>query len=71
MTYDWMVTIASVARIGRRVLLEGQMRLSFVVAAATAAGITDYVLTLVDCDDATRTERLLSNRQQENWQLPR
>jgi hypothetical protein len=38
------------------------MRLSFVSEAATAAGITDYALILVDCDDATRTRRLIVDR---------
>jgi hypothetical protein len=70
MTHEWMARIGTAPRIGRRVLLEGQMRLSFVVEATTAAGITDYILILVDCDDATRTNRLLSDRRQENLATP-
>jgi len=43
-------------------LLEGQMRLSFVSEAAAAAGITHYTMILVDCDDATRIRRLTFDR---------
>ncbi len=62
MTFEWMTKLAAMPRIGRRILLEGQMRLSFVLEAAAAAGITDYALILVDCDDATRTRRLTRDR---------
>jgi predicted kinase len=70
MTHEWIARIGAALRMGRRVLLEGQMRLSFVVEAAAAAGIKDYILVLVDCDDATRTKRLLSDRRQENLATP-
>jgi hypothetical protein len=46
----------------RNTLLEGQMRLSFVSGAAAAAGVRDCTLILVDCDDATRTRRLIVDR---------
>lgn len=38
------------------------MRLSFIEDAAAAAGITNYALILVDCDDATRARRLIIDR---------
>jgi energy-coupling factor transporter ATP-binding protein EcfA2 len=44
MTYEWIKRVAATPLIGRRVLLEGQMRLSFVIEATTALGISDYVL---------------------------
>jgi chloramphenicol 3-O-phosphotransferase len=70
MTHQWTVRIASAPHSGRRALLEGQMRLSFVVEAAAAAGVTDYELVLVDCDDSTRTARLLSSRHREGLATP-
>jgi hypothetical protein len=57
-----MAKIAATLHARRGVLFEGQMRLSFVVEAAATAGITDYSLILVDCDDATRTRRLTVDR---------
>ncbi len=45
---------------GKPVLFEGQMRISFVAEAATAADIDGYRLLLVDCDDTTRAQRLAS-----------
>ncbi len=62
MTFEWMAKIAATLHTRRCVLFEGQMRLSFVLEAAAAAGITDYSLILVDCDDATRTKRLTFDR---------
>lgn len=57
MTMKWLEDLA-----GRRsdgdVLLEGQMRIAFVTAAAERAGVTDYRLVLIDCDDVTRAARL-------------
>jgi len=38
------------------------MRPTFVVSAAGVAGITEYRLILVDCDDATRSKRLVVDR---------
>jgi hypothetical protein len=70
MTHKWMARIGPTLPIGRQVLVEGQMRLSFVVEATAVAGITDYTLILVDCDDATRTKRLFSDRRQENLATP-
>lgn len=62
MTFEWMVRLAAARHIGRRIPLEGQMRLSFVSQAAAAAGIGNCVLILADCDDATRIRRLTFDR---------
>lgn len=68
MTLNWMDRIAAriaAVRGGHRpVLFEGQMRLAFVREGLLAAGITDARVILVDCDDATRTRRLLTERAQ-------
>lgn len=48
----------------RGVLLEGQMRLAFAREGLSAAGVADFNLMLVDCDDATRARRLVANRNQ-------
>jgi hypothetical protein len=61
-TFEWMARLAAIPPTGHRTLFEGQMRLSFVSEAAAAAGITNYALILVDCDDATRTRRLAFHR---------
>jgi adenylate kinase family enzyme len=62
MTFAWMAKLAAAPHSGGRMLLEGQMRLSFVSEAAAAAGITHYAMILVDCDDATRIRRLTFDR---------
>jgi shikimate kinase len=62
MTFEWMARLAATPHIRRCILLEGQMRLSFVLEAAAAADITNYALILLDCDDATRTRRLTFDR---------
>ncbi|HEX5182488.1 MAG TPA: hypothetical protein VFW19_04975 [Allosphingosinicella sp.] len=63
-TIGWLARLADRAGEDRFVLLEGQMRPSFVAEAANAAGIGDYRLILVDCDDATRCSRLCDARGQ-------
>jgi hypothetical protein len=52
-THEWMAKIAANHRSPRDVLFEGQMRCTFVLEAAAAAGITKFALILADCDDAT------------------
>jgi len=69
-THEWMAKIAADHRAPRDVLFEGQMRCTFVLEAAAAAGITKFALILVDCDDATRIRRLRSERCQENLANP-
>jgi hypothetical protein len=70
-----MQTLAPILNGGSHVLFEGQARLSFLEAAAAAAGIVDHRIILLDCDDATRTHRLsvargqpdLANATMLNW----
>jgi adenylate kinase family enzyme len=62
MTFNWMTKLAKRLHSGGRILFEGQMRLSFVREASDAAGIKDYIVMLVDCDDVTRTRRLTEDR---------
>ena len=40
------------------------MRIAFIREALVAAGLTDARVVLVDCDDETRTRRLVHDRQQ-------
>lgn len=63
-TFEWLAKLAPLTGAGCRLLFEGQTRLSFLAAAAQAAGITAYWPILVDCDDATRTRRLCLERRQ-------
>jgi RNase adaptor protein for sRNA GlmZ degradation len=63
-THEWMVKIAANRRTERHVLFEGQMRCSFALEAAAAAGITELILILIDCDDDTRIRRLRLERRQ-------
>jgi len=64
MTLAWMARIAAVRDKHHQVLFEGQMRLAFVREGLHAAGIADARVILVDCDDATRTRRLVTERRQ-------
>lgn len=64
MTLAWMTRIAAMRNAHRLVLFEGQMRLAFVQEGLLAAGIAGARVILVDCDDATRTRRLVTNRRQ-------
>jgi hypothetical protein len=70
MTFEWLARLAATPYTGRTILFEGQMRLSFVSQAAAAAGIRDYALVLVDCDDATRTKRLALDRRDQDLANP-
>lgn len=63
-TIEWMSTLAKIAKTGRKVVFEGQTRLAFVAEGAAAAGWSDYIPILVDCDDETRARRLIIDRQQ-------
>ncbi|WP_245257405.1 hypothetical protein [Methylocapsa acidiphila] len=64
MTFAWMARIAGLGRQKRAVLFEGQMRLGFMREGLSSAGIADFNALLVDCDDETRTRRLVANRNQ-------
>ncbi|TCU26964.1 AAA family ATPase [Rhizobium azibense] len=63
-TIEWMSVLAKIAETGRKVVFEGQTRLTFVAEGAAAAGWSDYIPILVDCDDETRARRLIIDRQQ-------
>ena len=63
-TVQWLHLIAPLLQSGRNVLFEGQTRFSFLYEGVAAAKIVDYRLILVDCDDATRTRRLVAERKQ-------
>jgi hypothetical protein len=71
MTLSWMARIAAMSGQYRPVLFEGQMRLAFVGEGLLAAGIADARMILVDCDDATRTHRLTTNRNQPELANPK
>ena len=64
MTLVWMNRIAAMRDARRTVLFEGAMRLAFVREGLRAAGIAEARVILVDCDDATRTRRLVTERRQ-------
>ena len=71
MTLEWMMRIAAMAPRKRPVLFEGQMRLAFLREGLSAAGVTNFHIILVDCDDATRARRLLASRGQPELANPR
>ena len=59
-----MSKLAQIAKTGCKLVFEGQTRLSFLADGAAAAGGLDYLPILVDCDDETRSRRLLVERKQ-------
>jgi len=63
-TLDWMAKLAQFAKPGRRLLFEGQTRLSFLEEGAAAAGDLAYFPILVDCGDEMRSKRLAFERKQ-------
>ena len=64
MTAEWLARIAVRLKAGSNVLFEGQTRPSFVAGGALAAGIGEFKMVLVDCDDETRARRLGEQRGQ-------
>jgi hypothetical protein len=60
-----MAKRARISHSGRGLLFEGQTRLSFLAEGAQAAGGRAYLPILVDCDDETRSRRLLERQQPE------
>ena len=70
MTIRWMAKIAASAHLHRCVLLEGQVRPVFLAEAVAAAGLNDHRIVLADCDDATRTRRLVIDRAQPDLANP-
>ena len=63
-TTEWMKRIARITRNEARVVLEGQMRISFIEEAVVSAGIRDARIILVDCSDEARNHRLRADRAQ-------
>jgi dephospho-CoA kinase len=63
MTFHWIERAAAILATGRPVLLEGQIRIAFILEALATHGLTAHIV-LVDCDDQTRTERLHGERNQ-------
>ena len=64
MTLRWFERIAPVVATGATVLFEGQMRLAFIHEALTTFGIENARVLCVECDDATRAQRLAHDRLQ-------
>lgn len=62
-THHWLRQMA-LADSSTPVLLEGQMRIAFILEALQAHPVPGLRIVLVDCDDATRRRRLSENRQQ-------
>lgn len=57
-TDHWVKKIASEYLPHSSVILDGQIRLSFINDICNANNITDYKIILFDCTDTVRTERL-------------
>jgi adenylate kinase family enzyme len=61
-TMQWIERMAPMLRAGTSVLFEGQMRIAFIQEALALSGIEGAHIVLMDCDDATRSARLCSDR---------
>jgi hypothetical protein len=59
-----MQRLAEEAKAAPQLLFEGQTRFSFLAEGAAAAGVFAYAPLLVDCDDDTRSRRLVLERKQ-------
>jgi hypothetical protein len=72
-TFEWLARIAARPG-GKPTLFEGSTQIKYLHEAAGAAGLAAKII-LIDCDDATRTERLhgprgqpeLANTDMSNW----
>jgi dephospho-CoA kinase len=64
MTLQWIRRIRTILDQGISVLFEGQMRIAFIREALAENEITSAHVILVDCDDATRAQRLRVHRSQ-------
>jgi adenylate kinase family enzyme len=64
MTLRWFKRIAHILKSGDSVLFEGQMRIAFIKEALATHDIVGARVILVECDDKTRTARLMNDRQQ-------
>lgn len=63
-TIEWMAWLALAARTPRKILFEGQTRLSFLTEGALSAGGVAHRPILMDCNDETRSRRLVVDRGQ-------
>jgi len=64
MTLKWFGKIASALAAGKTVLFEGQMRIAFIQEALTTFAIKGARVLCVECDEFTRTRRLVHDRLQ-------
>ena len=64
MTFKWFERIAPLLAAGQNVLFEGQMRIAFIREALAASKIENARILCVECDDSTRTRRLVQDRLQ-------
>jgi predicted kinase len=64
MTLQWFEKLAPLLRSGRPVLFEGQMRPAFIQEALEAPTTIRAEVILLDCDEYTRSERLVTGRAQ-------
>lgn len=70
MTLRWIERIRHSVYAQKSVLFEGQMRIAFVHEAVVMQGISNARIILVDCDDATRAQRLQIDRTQADLANP-
>jgi len=64
MTERWVAKLTNDYPDRQLVILEGQVNLTFIVAAFQKVNFTHYKIILADCDTAVRHQRLQQHRQQ-------
>jgi hypothetical protein len=64
MTFEWIVRFSGMRDVSRPILFEGQMRLAFLRESLSLVGMTNARIILVDCEDTTRSHRLIFERGQ-------
>jgi len=64
MTLQWFERLAPLVNDGHKVLFEGQMRIAFIEEGLELQAISNAHIVLVECDDSTRAERLIHDREQ-------
>jgi uridine kinase len=70
MTFEWIARISRMSDLSRPILFEGQMRLAFLRESLSSVGMTNARIIVVDCDDATRSHRLIIERGQPDLANP-
>ena len=63
-TIEWLEHLAGRLLLHPKILLEGQMRISFIREGQRHARLDDLQIVLLDCDDQTRARRLTQDRSQ-------